>query len=97
MTMATAPLTKVAVGDNYLNINTATGTLVKTGDGFVYGIFCASGSSPTLKLWDNTSAAGAVLVNTTALNIGWNPCPFRFTTGLFATSAGTIDCTICYS
>ena len=93
--MATAPLTKVAVGDSYANITSST--LIKTGDGFVYGIFCASGTSPTLKLWDQTSAAVPVLINTTALNIGWNPCPFRFTTGLYATVGGTVDCTICYS
>ena len=95
MTVATAPLTKVAVGDSYVNLSAST--LIKTGDGFVYGIFVASGSSPTMKLWDNTSAAGNILVNTTALNIGWNPCPFRFTTGLYFTVGGTVDCTVCFT
>lgn len=84
----------VVVGASYSEQTSSA--LIKTGDGFLCGVFVASGSSPTMKLYDNTAASGTVMINTTALNIGWNPCPLHFSQGLYATLGGTIDCTFSY-
>lgn len=92
--VSVSSLTSVVVGASYSN-QTAS-ALIKTGNGFICGIFVASGSSPTIKLWDSLSAAGTVIINTTSLNIGWNPCPFCFTQGLYATLGGTVDCTFSF-
>ncbi len=84
-----------AVGGEYVNL--AASALVKTGEGFMVGIFVASSSSGTIKVWDNTSAATTVLVNTFSAIAGtWYPIPFRFKTGCYVTLAGTIDCTVSY-
>lgn len=86
---------RVAGGDLYLNGSTSQ--LVKTGDGELIGIHVNSTTAGTIKLWDNTSAATTVLVNTYSPNAGWNPMPFHFKTGLFITVGGTIDYTVSYS
>ena len=79
---------------NYTNISAST--LIKTGAGQLLGIFVASASStPTLKVWDNTSAATTVLVNTfTPLAGTFYPIPASFKTGCYVTVGGTVDCTV---
>lgn len=80
------------------SLNGSTSQLVKTGDGDLVGIFVASSSSGTIKLWNNTAASGAVLVNTFNATAGtWYPLPFSFTAGLYITVGGTIDYSISYS
>jgi hypothetical protein len=81
--------------------NLTASALVKTGAGKVRGIVVASSSAGTIKLWDNTSAATTVLVNTTAAFTA--PAVFMFpddgidfTVGLYITIGGTIDCTVIY-
>lgn len=82
-----------AVGGEYTNIS--SDTLIKTGEGHLVGIFVASSSAGTIKVWDNTSAATTVLVNTFSAAAGtWYPLPFRFKTGLYVDVGGTIDCTV---
>ena len=81
-------------GDRYQNISASA--LIKTGEGYITGFFVASSAVGTVKLWDNTSAATTILVNTTSPTVGWNPCPFHFTTGLYITIGGTIDLTVVY-
>ena len=94
--LATDKSSPVMGGTEYVNISASA--LVKTGEGVLSGIFVASSSSGTIKLWDNTSAATTVLVNTTSVIGGtWYPLPFRFKTGLYVTIAGTLDCTVSYS
>ena len=90
------PATPTAGGSSYLN--TTSSVLVETGDGWLLGIMVASASSsPTIKLWDNTSAATTVLVNTfTPVGGQWYPIPFHFVNGLFITISGTVDCTLSY-
>lgn len=79
-------------------VNLTASALAKTGPGFLHGIFVATTTSGTIKLWDNTSAAGTVLVNTfTPTAPGWYELPFAFTTGLYVTIANTIDCTLSIS
>ncbi len=89
------PGTPVSVGGSYKNVTSSVS--VKAIDGCLYGIFVASSSSGTIKLWDNTSAATTVLVNTfSAIGATWYPIPVRFSTGLFITVGGTIDCTVVF-
>lgn len=86
----------VSGGRSYVNLS--ADTLVKTGDGELLGIFVASSSSGTVKIWDNTSAATTVLVNTfTAIAGTWYPLPFHFINGLYIDITGTIDLTVSYT
>lgn len=86
--------------DNCKYLNGTTSQAIKSAAGTLYGIVVNSHSSGTLKLWDNTSAAGTVVFNTITFAAGPNFIPFpqgiSFNTGLFATVGGTIDYTILY-
>lgn len=91
----------MAQADAVKYLNGTTSQLVKTGAGIYYGIIVSSHTSGTMKLWDNTSAAGAVLVNTVTFAAGdvaprIIPMGISFGTGLFITIGGTIDYTILY-
>lgn len=70
--------------------------VVRNGPGAVIGIFVASASgSPTIKVWDNTSAATTVLVNTfTPVAATFYRLPAYFKTGLYVEIGGTVDCTV---
>ncbi len=84
--------------DNVKYTNISASTLIKTGAGAVHGFIVNSHTSGTLKLWDNTSAAGTVICNTITLAAGPNfitlPMGVSFNTGLYATIGGTADITI---
>lgn len=85
------------VGGSWLTNSTAD-VLLKSSPGDLVGIFVASSTSCTIKLWNNTSAAGAVLVNTFSASAAtWYPLPFRFNTGLFLDVSGTCDVTVSYN
>jgi len=73
---------------------TAT-TTVLTGPGRLLGIFVASASAtPTIKIWDSTSAAGTVVVNTFTPSAGtFYPIPAQVATGITVQISGTVDCT----
>jgi hypothetical protein len=95
--VTTAPFAQPVTGGNEC-LNGSTTQLVKTGPGHVLGIFVASSSSGTIKLWGNTAGSGAVIVNTFSAVAGtWYPLPFPFKVGLFITVGGTIDYSISYS
>ena len=88
--------TPVIVGQASVNL-TSSG-VVKGAPGFLMGIFVASASVPTIKFYDNaTAASGTVLVNTFTPVTGWNACPLPFNNGLFATIGGTLDATFVFS
>lgn len=76
--------------------NITADTLIKTGPGRLKGIFVASGTTPTIKIWDNTSAATNVIVNTfTPVVATYYAFPdVEFATGLYVDVGGTIDCTV---
>jgi hypothetical protein len=83
---------------NYKNLS-ASG-LVKTGYGTVAGIIIASHTGGTVKLWDNTSAATTILVNTMTFAAGERFVPLydaAFNVGLYVTIGGTADITVVYS
>lgn len=81
----------------YTNISAST--LIKTGVGKLRSIFCASASgTPTVKLWDNTSGATTILVNTFTPVAGtyYNFGDVVFGTGLYITIGATCDITVFY-
>ena len=88
---------------NYMNTpkkytNLTASALIKTGAGVVRGFIVNSHTSGTLKLWDNTSAATTVLINTYTFPAGSSvvsfPTDISFNTGLYATIGGTADITL---
>lgn len=87
------------VVETYCYKNLSASGLCATGTGQLGGIFVASASgSPTIKVWDNTSAATTVLVNTfTPIAGTFYPMPFCFNTGIYVTISGTVDCTVAVS
>lgn len=76
--------------------NLTSSTMIRAGEGNLLGIFVASASgSPSIKVWDNTSAATTVLVNTfTPAAATFYRIPAHFKTGLYITIGGTVDCTV---
>lgn len=88
----------MALTDTGKYTNITSSTLIKTGSGTLYGFIVNSHTSGTLKLWDNTSAAGSVICNTITFAAGPNfitlPVGVSFYTGLYATIGGTADITI---
>lgn len=84
--------------DTYKYTNGTASALIRTGGGSVAGVIVNSHTSGTMKLWDNTSAAGSVIVNTYTFPAGSGtymfPRPIEFYTGLYFTLGGTLDYTI---
>ena len=78
------------------HVNISASTLVQGGPGSLLGIFVASASgSPTIKVWDQGSAATPVLINTfTPVAATWYPMPADFKTGCYVSIGGTVDCTV---
>lgn len=79
--------------ENYSIVRlTSTGS-VRTGEGQVGGFIVASGT-PTIALYDGTSTAGALLLNTMQTVVATPyPFPVGYRTGLFAVITGTADVT----
>lgn len=62
------------------------------------GLFCASSSGATCKVWNSASAAGDIIANTFTLIAGsWYPLPFYCGVGCYVTITGTADVTVGYS
>lgn len=86
------------IGGGLLTKQGTTSQAIKSSSGVLVGVFVASSTSCTIKLWDNTSAASTVLVDTfSAAAATWYPLPFVFGTGLYATVGGTCSYTFTYS
>ncbi len=72
-------------------------TLIATGSGRLGGFIVTASTGGSIKLWDNTSAASTVLLDTLAVYPGdtfWLPSEFQ--TGLYADVTGTVTLTIFY-
>lgn len=85
------------IRDNATYTNLSASALIKTGAGVLKGIVVNSHASGTLKLWDNTSAATTVLLNTITFAAGPNFIKLpavEFSTGLYTTIGGTADITL---
>jgi hypothetical protein len=76
----------------------SSSALVKSGIGKLRGVFCSSSTGGTLKLWDNTSAATTILVNTFTLTGAtyYNMADVLFGIGLYATITNTAEITLFY-
>lgn len=95
---AISPDKAVSVAGGRFYTNGTGSAAIKSSKGNLVGIFVASSTSCTIKLWDNTSAATTVLVNTFSASAAtWYPLPFVFNTGLFLTVGGTCDYTVSYN
>jgi len=81
-------------GSNYTNLSASAQVLA--GAGKLNGVFCASTSGGTLKLWDSLAGSGNVLVNTFALVAGtsYDFRHARVGTGIYATITNTADITV---
>lgn len=81
-------------------LNGTTSQSIKATAGTFYGFVINSHTGGTIKFWDNTSAAGTVILETITLTAGTNfvplPMGVSFNTGLFATVGGTINYTILF-
>lgn len=92
---------------NLLSVNfdskynqTSADVLVKTGQGVLQAIIVSSHTTGSIKLYDNTSATGAVLVDTYTYASGSQVIPFyglHFAVGLFADITGTQSITLAYN
>lgn len=74
----------------------ASGQVV-IGPGALGGIFVSAASAtPTIKLWDNTSAAGTVLLDTFTPVAGTSYYfpPIAFNVGCYITISGTVICNV---
>ena len=84
--------------DTYKYTNGTTSQAIRTGTGSIAGIIVNSHTSGTIKLWDNTSAATTVIMDTFTFPAGSGiymfPKPIEFYTGLFVTVGGTLNYTI---
>ena len=94
-------INKVYMPSNTKYLNGTTSQLVKTGAGTFYGVIVNSNTNGTFKLWDQTTAAVPVLLNTFTPTTATSqvylfPMGVSFNTGLFITVGGTIDYTVLY-
>lgn len=80
----------------YANITSST--LVYTGACDLLGIFVAGASAtPTIKVWDQTSAAAPIVIGTFTPSAGtFYPFPSHCGSGIYVTISGTVDCTVFY-
>jgi len=77
--------------------NLSASALVKSGEGVLVGMYVNSTTSGTIKLYDNTSAAGTVINNTITPAIGYHDLGrANFSTGLYAEIGATLDVTLYY-
>jgi hypothetical protein len=75
---------------------TASG-LIKNGSGLLGGFIVASGSG-SVTLYDNTTGAGTLILNTMVIaDATPYPLPVLFTVGCYAVISGTVDITFFYN
>jgi len=75
---------------------TASG-LIKTGVGQLGGFLVATGT-PTITIYDGTSASGTLMLNGVVTTAGVPyPVPCGFNTGLYVAISGTCDVTFFYN
>jgi hypothetical protein len=81
----------------YKFTNTTASALIQSGPTKLGGIFCASSSAGTVKVWNNTAASGAVCVNTFSVAAAtFYKIPADMQKGCYITVGGTADITVFY-
>lgn len=88
--------TQDAVYYKYTNLTATAAISPITGPRKLGGVFCASSTAGTLKIWDSaTAASGPVIVNTFSLVAGtYYTIPAIAQNGLYLTVGGTADITV---
>jgi hypothetical protein len=80
-------------GFSYKQI-TASGNICGI-DGILGGIYCSSTTAGTVTIYDDPATGTATkLLDTTTLEVGWNPMPFAFSKGLNIVVGGTLSATV---
>jgi hypothetical protein len=81
----------------FLNITTATTTVVKTTGGGLYGIVVNGGTLGSITLYDNTEASGT-LIGTIASPVAGMVLPYnaKLDNGLTIVTAAATNLTVCY-
>lgn len=88
---------KVVETGQYQNVTSSA--LVRTGQGFLTGIFVASASAtPQIELFDNTAITGTPMVATfTPVGATFYQIPAWFATGLYVRISGTVQSTVIWN
>lgn len=84
--------------ESYRAVVVTADTLVKTGEGWIYGFIVNASASGNIRLYDNTAASGTELFPSTAVFARDEYMfPVQFTNGLyFDLVSGTATVTIIY-
>lgn len=78
-------------------LNITSTTTVRTGAAELIGILCASTSSGTVVVYDNTSAANPITGTITLTAGQWYPIPATCRTGVHVVIANTANITVFYN
>ena len=82
---------------NYKYARLTASGLVKTGVGQIWGFVVATGT-PTITIYDNTSAAGTLILNGIVTVAGGTyQLPVGFGTGCYVSISGACDVTFLYN
>ena len=80
--------------EGWLAKYTNASVLVKTGQGVLRSVFVTSSVAGVLKLYDNTTNSGTVILDSIAVYPGDDiVLPTQFNTGLYLEVAGALACT----
>lgn len=79
--------------------NTTASVAVAGNAANLMGVWVSSASAtPTIKIWDNSAASGAIVANTfTPVAGSFYPIPATCVNGIYITIGGTVDCTVIYT
>jgi hypothetical protein len=97
ITKAYDSITTYPYGTSYVQLSASA--LVFTGQCKLVDIFVSAASAtPTIKVWDNTSAATTILIDvfTPVAGTTYTFNNKRSATGIFVTISGTVSCTVGY-
>ena len=75
---------------------TASGVVSKAG-GQLLGFYVNSTSSGTVVLRSGATSGASAVTGTITPSAGWNPAPFDFPNGCYATIANTLDVTFSFA
>jgi hypothetical protein len=85
-------------GPGYVNISSATTTVVKSGQGFFNALVINTVVASAITIYDNTSAAGQKIATLAAsAPAGTYKYEVKFSTGLTILTAGASDLTVSFS
>jgi preprotein translocase subunit Sec61beta len=92
------PTPIVRAPESYLAVSLSADGLVKTGEGFAWGVFVTASAAGVIRFYDNTAASGTVILDQyPVIASEFVPLPVQFTNGLyFDLVSGSATVTIYY-